>query len=207
MSFVFASTGDYAQEINKVAPLGHHIALRVGFAFPLEEINALPRKWLQHYAANRMVVQDPVFRWAYAKTGTVRWSELEQFDPFGVIAQAKDFGLNYGVSVACIDEGGQGVRSFGSFLRGDREFTDDEMAMLLDRVQRLHRRCMPPSNITFAETEALSMIGEGMRLKQIAHELGVTEGAVKQRLKNAKSKLGANTSAQAASLARAYGLI
>ena len=207
MSFAFASSVDYAREFQKIAPLGHHIALRVGFAFPLEEINALPRNWLQFYTANKMVVQDPVFRWAYAQTGAVRWEELEQFDPHGVIAKAREFGLNHGVSVACIDEGGQNVRSFGSFLRADRPFTDSEMALLLDRVTRLHRRIMPPQNITNAETEALAMVGEGMRLKQIAHELGVTEGAVKQRLKNVKSKLGANTSAQAASLARAYGLI
>ena len=37
------------------------------------------------------------------------------------------------------------------------------------------------------------MVKDGKRLKQIAHELGVSEGAVKQRLKNAKTKLGAAT--------------
>jgi len=51
------------------------------------------------------------------------------------------------------------------------------------------------------------MVREGLRLKQIAHDLGVSEGAVKQRLKNAKSKLGANTSAQAAAMVADFGLI
>jgi LuxR family transcriptional regulator len=51
------------------------------------------------------------------------------------------------------------------------------------------------------------MIKDGKRLKEIAFDLGVTEGAVKQRLKNAKTKLGAKTGTQAAALASQYGLI
>jgi len=51
------------------------------------------------------------------------------------------------------------------------------------------------------------MVKDGQRLKQIAYNLGVTEGAVKQRLKNAKIKLGANTSTQAATMARQFKLI
>lgn len=51
------------------------------------------------------------------------------------------------------------------------------------------------------------MVKDGKRLKQIAHELGVSEGAVKQRLKNAKLKLGAATGAQAAARAAGFGLI
>tara|TARA_B110000977_G_C10850713_1_gene405683 strand:- start:4 stop:207 length:204 start_codon:yes stop_codon:yes gene_type:complete len=65
----------------------------------------------------------------------------------------------------------------------------------------------PPTNLTMAELEALGMIKDGKRLKEIAFDLGVTEGAVKQRLKNAKTKLGAKTGTQAAALASQYGLI
>jgi len=66
---------------------------------------------------------------------------------------------------------------------------------------------LPPTNLTAAELEALAMVKDGQRLKQIAYNLGVTEGAVKQRLKNAKIKLGANTSTQAATMARQFKLI
>ena len=51
------------------------------------------------------------------------------------------------------------------------------------------------------------MVKDGKRLKEIAFELSVSEGAVKQRLKNAKLKLGAKTGTQAAALANQYGLI
>jgi DNA-binding CsgD family transcriptional regulator len=45
------------------------------------------------------------------------------------------------------------------------------------------------------------MQAAGMRLKQVAAELGISESAVKARLNNAKRKLGAKTLSQAASLA------
>jgi LuxR family transcriptional regulator len=51
------------------------------------------------------------------------------------------------------------------------------------------------------------MIKNGQRIKQIAHELQVSEGAIKQRLKNAKLKLDAKTGPQAAALAAQFGLI
>lgn len=49
----------------------------------------------------------------------------------------------------------------------------------------------PPTNLTKAELEALRMVKDGLLVKEIANILGVSEGAVKQRLRNAKSKLGA----------------
>jgi LuxR family transcriptional regulator len=73
-------------------------------------------------------------------------------------------------------------------------------------VQRHHAKA-PPTNLTNAELEALRMVKEGLRLKQIAHSLSISEGAVKQRLKNAKMKLGAKTSAQAAAMVGEFGLI
>ena len=74
-------------------------------------------------------------------------------------------------------------------------------------VTRRHAEMAPPKNLTMAELEALGMVRDGKRLKEIAHLIGVTEGAVKQRLKNAKLKLGAKTGSQAAALASQYGLI
>jgi LuxR family transcriptional regulator len=61
--------------------------------------------------------------------------------------------------------------------------------------------------LTRAELEALRMVKDGLLVKEIAGILGVTEGAVKQRLKNAKLKLGAKTSTQAATMASDFGLV
>ncbi|MBE0414144.1 autoinducer binding domain-containing protein [Yoonia sp.] len=194
-------------EIRQLAPSGHYIALRIGFAFPMEEVNALPEPWVAHYTTQRFMLVDPVVRWAYGNTGTCRWSALDQDDPRRVIAQAQTFGLRYGVVISVMDSGNNAQRSFASFARNDREYTDLEVKLLHAYVIRRHNDTAPPTNLTRAELQALGMVKDGKRLKEIAFELRVSEGAVKQRLKNAKLKLGAKTSTQAAALANQYGLI
>lgn len=195
------------EQVKALAPSGHYIALRIGFAFPMQEVNGLPVEWVEHYTAQRFMLDDPVIRWMYTNTGATRWSEIDLTDPRQIFRQAQTFGLRYGIVVCCFDGNTEGLRSFGSFARSDREFEADEIAQLFAYVTRLHYEMAPPSTLTQAELEALRMVKSGLRLKQIAHNLGVTEGAVKQRLKNAKIKLGAKTGTQAATLASKFGLI
>lgn len=190
--------------IRALAPGGHYLALRVGFAFPLEEVNGLPPDWVDFYTRGRFMLFDPVIRWSYQCCGVIRWSEINLPDPRRVLEQARQYGLRYGASVSIHDED---QRSFGSFLRVDREYTQQEMECLYACVAALHDERKPPDNLTLAEIEALSMVRDGMRLKQIAHALGVSEGAVRQRLRGAKDKLGATTNAHAAARARGFGLI
>ena len=78
--------------VSKLSPAGYYIALRVGFAFPVEEINALPETWVEHYTHNRFMLFDPVIRWAYAHTGAARWSELDEDDPRNIFGQALPHG-------------------------------------------------------------------------------------------------------------------
>lgn len=195
------------EDVEGLAITGYYIALRVGFAFPLEEVNALPAPWVDHYTTHRFMLHDPVIRWIYANTGAISWSAIDLPDPMRVLDQAQTFGLRYGVAVACFDGNREGQRSFGTFARSDREFEREEIDALHAYVVKLHHAKAPPTNLTKAELEALKMVKEGLRLKQIAHELGVSEGAVKQRLKNAKTKLNAQTSAQAAAMVGEFGLI
>lgn len=194
-------------DISQLAPSGHYIALRIGFAFPMEEVNELPADWVDHYTKQRFMLFDPLIRWAYANIGSCRWSEMPLDDPKRVILQARSFGLRFGVTVSVMDSGSSAQRSFANFARPDREFTDLEIKLLHAYITRRHTETAPPTNLTRAELEALGMVKDGKRLKEIAHELSVSEGAVKQRLKNAKLKLGAKTGTQAAALANQYGLI
>ncbi|SFS07560.1 helix-turn-helix transcriptional regulator [Yoonia litorea] len=194
-------------EIGQLAPAGYYIALRIGFAFPMEEVNELPDDWVRHYTVNGFGLFDPVLRWAYANVGTCRWSDLKIDDPRNIMSQAQSFGLRYGLVVSVFDSGANAQRSFASFARSDREFTELESKLLLAYLRRRHHEAAPPTNLTKAELEALGMVKDGLRLKEIAYRLNVSEGAVKQRLKNAKKKLGAKTGSQAAALANQFGLI
>ncbi|MGR3594228.1 MAG: helix-turn-helix transcriptional regulator [Limimaricola soesokkakensis] len=190
--------------LGRLAPVGHYLALRIGFAFPLEEYNNLPQPWIDLYTSERFLLDDPAIRWAYANEGIARWSALD--DPFGIFAKAWRLGLRHG-AVASVSDEESGLRSYGIFLREDREFSDRELGVLHGMLLTLHERAAPPTNLTQAEIEVLRMVKNGYRLKQIAHALGVTEGAIKQRLKNARTKLGASTATQAATLASGFGLI
>lgn len=193
--------------VSQLAPAGHFLALRIGFAFPIFEQNALPKAWIERYSERGLVLADPVMHWMYQNTGATRWSEIEIEDPRGVLAQAALFGMEYGVAVCVTDQSPTGQRSFGSFARSDREFFDSEIMELAGELQAMHASLVPPTNLTKAELEALGMVKDGLLMKEIADMLGVSEGAVKQRLKNAKSKLKAKTGTHAATMATSFGLI
>ncbi len=194
-------------DVGQLAPAGYFIALRIGFAFPVEEVNALPPDWVDYYTQNRYMLFDPAIRWAYANTGIVLWDNLTGDDPRQILEKAKTYGLIHGITISVFDGNSDGQRSFASFARSDRPFLDLEIKLLEAFLHRRHREMAPPTNLTDAELVALQMVKDGLRLKQIAFELKVTEGAVKQRLKNAKDKLGAKTSTQAATMAAQYGII
>jgi len=199
--------GTDGREFSYLAPAGYYIALRVGFAFPLAETNALPAAWVDLYTSNGYMLNDPVMQWLYTNVGSVRWHDIDLPDPRGILARAADYGLRYGAAISCASTGMEGQRSFGSFARSDREFTDEEIAILAQKIRRLHDAMAPPTNLTEAELEALRMVRDGLLLKEVAGRLGVSENAIKQRLKNAKQKLSAKTISQAVSTAVSYALI
>ncbi len=195
------------RDFRRLAPAGFYIALRVGFILPIGERNTMPQAWIDRYTRMGYLVQDPVIRWIYGNTGAIRWSEIDLDDPHGVLREAAEYGMCFGAAICCPPVGDTVHRSFATFARTDREFTGAEIKELHDRFAALHIAAMPPANLTRAELEALSMMREGLLLKEIAGRLGVTEGAIKQRIRSAKEKLNARTASQAVWCAAGYGLI
>lgn len=194
---------DFAQD----APAGFYVALRVGFAYPLAELNTFPQEWVSLYTEKGLMLHDPVMHWVYVGAGAARWSDIGLPDPMGVLDQAAQAGLRYGVAICCCEGDGSGIRSFGSFARADREYSLAETAALAAKLQELHDYIVPPANLTRAELEALRFVKDGVLLRDIAKQLGVSEGAIKQRLRGAKTKLKARNSTHAATLALEFGLI
>lgn len=197
----------YKTQIDPIATAGFYLAFRVGFAFPEAELNALPGDWIDHYTSHGLVVADPVLKWAYSNLGVARLSELNLPDPQMVLSQAFNHGLGYGAVVATMGPSDQGRRSYGFFFRGDREMHDPELQELADILHDIHFGREEFKDLTAAEIEALQMQAQGLRLRQVAAELGISESAVKARLNNAKRKLGAKTLSQALSTAAARRLI
>ena len=212
--FMLASTGtdrvlDHIakwQDVLASATAGYFLAIRVGFGFPQTEYNQFPEAWVAEYTRDGLLIEDPVMRWVYRNEGAVRWSTLSDADLSGVLVRAAAHGLRYGLSVSHRDADGA-FRSFGSFARRDREFRDDEAMDLRGLLQGVHQSSQPTSRLTAAEREALGLVRDGRLLKEIAIELGISETAVKQRLKNARLKLHARTGSHAVSIAVKAGLI
>ena len=188
-------------QIDQISPAGFYVALRVGFSFPAEELNELPENWVEFYTTNGLVVHDPAMKWVYANTGVVRFSDMTLPDPHRVRARAAVFGLCHGAAISVMGVADRGRRSYGLFFREDRDFEVSDLTELQRIIARLHEGNDEEPNLTAAEIEALRMQSEGMRQKQIAAALNISESAVKARLNNAKRKLGAKTQSQAASIA------
>lgn len=196
---------DYAFE--EFASGGFFIAYRVQFLRPEYEFNNLPRAWILKYTQQGLVMHDPVMRWIYGNSGSILWSEVEGEDTFGVLRDAASHDLNFGVAVSMIDPSDPGIRSFGNFCRSDRDFLPEEVKELTGRLELLFADLEAPKDMTDAELEALRHLKNGQLIKEVAYELGISEGAVKQRLKSAKQKLDARTTAHAVSIATNFGLI
>lgn len=197
----------YIDDFHALAPAGFYLALRVGFAFPLVEHNKLPPEWVREYTMHGLIVHDPTIAWVYRNDGFARWSEIGIADGAGVLARARGHGLNFGAAVACRDTGGAGQRSFGLFARADREYEPAELDSLRDLMHQAHRAHERPRNLTAAELETLGMVKNGLLMKEMAAVLGVSESAIKQRLKSARLKLSAKTGSQAAAKATMFGMI
>lgn len=190
-----------------LAPAGYYVALRVGFSFPEEELNALPELWVEFYTTHGLVVHDPALRWLYGNTGAARFSEIDLPDQQHVFGHAAVFGLGFGLVISVMADEDRGRRSYGLFFRDDREFDGTEIRQLQRILDSLHRGGQEPPSLTAAELEALKMQASGLRLKQIAGRLSISESAVKARLNNVKRKLGAKTQSQAASIAAARRIL
>ena len=48
--------------LDRIAPAGFYLAVRVGFAFPLSECNRFPKRWVETYTRDGLLIDDPVMR-------------------------------------------------------------------------------------------------------------------------------------------------
>lgn len=197
---------NWQERFDRIAPAGYHAALRVGFAFPVHEANTFPKPWVQHYARYGLMMNDPAVKWAYDHRGVIRWSDLLEEDKNAVLASASVFGMNFGAVLSHYEPDVAPERSYVILSHDTREFTNSELDRMYDYLCDCHEQALPPQ-LTKAELEALNLIKEGFRIKEISHQLGVSDSAIKVRLSSAKRKMGARTVTHAAGLAVSYRMI
>ena len=190
--------------LKRLAPSGFALGLHIRFASAHIMVQTYDIAWVERYTSRGYMLCDPLISWGFSTNGTVRWSALNFPDPHNVLGQAAAFGLKYGVAVS---HGPTSSRSIGGFARDDREFTDEEIERIRDTVRLLHEESIPPESLTAAQRHALRLVGSGCRYAEAAALLGISESALKARLKAARERLYARTTAEAIQRAREYSLL
>ena len=185
-------------------PGGDAVGLHIRYVSPLIVVNEYPREWQEVYTAKVYGLRDPTLAWGLSHTGVRRWSEIGLPDPFGILKEAAEYGMVYGL-VGSV--GPLSSRTIVGATRDDREYTEDEMEDILQIVQRMHDVSVPPTKLSKAQIEALRCIAEGDRHAAAAAKLGISESAFKARLSSAREKLMARTTAEAIQRAKEYGLL
>lgn len=192
------------QKLRKLSPSGYFIGLHIRFAAPLMQFQTYPEKWSLRYSERAYALRDPTIAWGFSTTGACRWSVLPIPDPFGILQDAADHGLIYGLAIS---HGPMQSRTIACFTHNKREFTDEEIDQVSTMIRRLHDITEPPESLTKAQQEALRCIAEGDRHAAAAAKLGITESAFKARLISARERLMARTTAEALQRAKDYRLL
>jgi LuxR family transcriptional regulator, quorum-sensing system regulator SdiA len=190
--------------LKKEAPAGYAVGLHIRFAAPLITAHTYPEEWLEVYTMNAYGLRDPMISWGLSTTGIARWTAMGIPDPFGIMVQAKEFGLNFGAGIAC---GPVRSRTIVGVSRTDREFTDAELVRIEQIVLMMHEIAEPPTELTKAQVEALRCIAGGDRHAAAAAKLGISESALKARLVSARDRLLARTIPEAIQRAKDYRLL
>lgn len=191
-------------ELALLAPAGFAVGLHIRYVSPLIMVNTYPEDWQEVYTAKVYGLRDPTLAWGLSHSGTRRWSQIGLPDPFGLLAEAAQYGLRYGIISST---GPMSSRTIAGAARADREFTDVEMEHIHRIVQRMHDLSEPPARLSRPQADALRCIADGDRHAAAAARLGISESAFKARLTSARQKLMARTTAEAVQRAKEYGLI
>lgn len=190
--------------LDMLAPSGYGLGLHIRNGTPYMLLRTYDPEWSAKYADEGYMMVDPLVFWGVQNEGVIRWSELEVPDPHNVLMQAATYGAKYGVAISI---GPISSRSIGGFSRSDREYMDAEVQHLLNVVTKLHFDTRPPESLTQAQRAALQLVAKGFRHAEAAARLGISESALKARLRSARDRLSARTTSEALQRAQENRLI
>ncbi|SDF19829.1 autoinducer binding domain-containing protein [Limimaricola pyoseonensis] len=192
------------EDLDRIGRLGFAAILRVSKGKPTHVENRFDTEWRRVYDQRSYFLRDPLIAWALTHDGCIGWDDPSVVDPFGVIGEARAHGMRYGMTVAT---GSAETRSFCGLARADRDFTESERLAALAAIERLHGGPIGQVVLTEAQREALQLMAAGERHARAAARIGISESALKARLKSARLSLAARTTAEAVHAAQARGLI
>lgn len=123
------------ESVEKLAVSGSAIAFHIKLTSPELMFQTYPKAWTDIYSEKGFVMVDPIVRWGFTETGSIRWSELSEQDEQNILTQSAAYGMAYGVAIAVESDHS---RSMAGYSRPDREFTDAEISQLSQCTLTLH---------------------------------------------------------------------
>lgn len=123
------------ETLTALAPAGFAMALHVRYTTPRYLFQTYPVDWISHYNKAGMVMHDPTVLWGFENTGLIQWDALLADDTHGVMAEAAQHGMKFGITYV-IDRADS--RSLTSFSRGDRGFDTAEIDAIQTHVDAIH---------------------------------------------------------------------
>ncbi len=135
-------------EFKERSSSGYAMGLHINFTTPAYFFQSYPREWLDHYSKSGLLVNDPTVSWCFQNSGVCRWSDMD--DPAGILEQAAEYGMRYGIVYATTTGGSH---SMCGFARPDREFNDAEIKELVDLFEAMHlatkdQAALPPETVS-----------------------------------------------------------
>ncbi len=201
-------SADFLSWVQTVCPSGFKLLAGIQDGRVSTRVNGTTGAWQRTYRANSYRYADPVVAWGLRRTGCRQWTRLDRprpDDPGGFFLQAHGHGI---VTMAGISVAGQGARSILELISETRGFDISLLGELKVRLAELHPLFLREQpRMTYGEAEALRLLAAGASICQAAHALGISESAVKLRLRAARKRLGAPTTLAAIHTAACRGLI
>lgn len=165
-----------------------------------------PKAWMELYAANGFIADDPLVAEALATPDPFTWEEMNTRRGIAgnrVIDAAAGFGWREGFAVPIHGPGD--ARGVVALLAERMRMPDAAARAGLVRIarccfavaRRLHDRQAAPTLLTRREREALALVARGLEDAAIGEALGVTRASAHMYVERAKRRLGATTRAQA----------
>jgi LuxR family transcriptional regulator len=142
----------FLADLDEMSPAGFATALHIKYTTPTLLFQTYPTKWVEHYTSKGLVMYDPAVRWGFENTGAIRWRDQLDDDPYGVIQEAKKYGMTHGVTLAVFN---QNSRTVAAFSRSDRDFLDIEIDEISQKLDKLHAATFGVNKLSDADMAAL----------------------------------------------------
>jgi LuxR family quorum sensing-dependent transcriptional regulator len=180
------------------------------------QLSNWPKEWSSHWANSRLIMSDPVARFARLQSSPFRWSEAFA-DPRTknpkVERLMRDFGFRDGLAIPMQVDGPPGVVSLGAehFEVDQRDIGILHIVCYAaySRIEELYGSFPYQSvvQLTPQQRAVLHYVAAGKTNWEIGKILEISEHSVRDHLSEACRRLGANGRAHAVAVAIMSGLI